>query len=697
MKNSINNISEISNLSESILDAVPYFIYITDKDGNVIYINKTGKSELQKGKLNLPSNVYEILDIYKGFWENGDKISKETFPVYRTLNYREEHKELTTKWNIDDTETYFSISSYPLVQNNNIIGAVVTVMDITEDYIKKIKVKNEREKFLDISTELKTKCDIIEILRSREKAHLMHLRDVINNISEGILVIDINEKLSLCNKAVFKILDLKAIELFNPKKITNKYEVAVEGYEGQNLRELYNFYIKGKKSIKNIIIKLKERDTLEEKYIEANSAPIVNKDDELVYTIVTIKDITEARIHEINAKEQADFVRDVVNTVDVPIAVVEYPSITYRLMNKKYEEIMKHHICEGLDNGVCVFNYNCMKETDENKCIDRELHKVMTNAAKNNRPYTVTPYRVKCGEDNDRFYKIKFIPFKNKDNTTRIHIHGSDVTEETNHNLELEKITQLKDEFFTITSHELRTPLTIIYSSLQLVYDIYGKEITPNVDKTLSRISQNCVRLLKLINNILDISKAEAGFLNLSSCDFDLVYISEAIVNSANSYANSKGIELIFDTNEEECNVRLDKDKYEKVLLNLLSNAIKFTPEEKQIIVTLNIQEENFYLSVKDLGVGIPKDKISSIFDRFAQVNSSLSRRAEGTGIGLALVKKLVGLMEGEISVTSELGEGTEFIVKFKKVNVNANHINNYDILTQNIGDRINIEFSDIN
>ncbi|WP_243186790.1 sensor histidine kinase [Clostridium muellerianum] len=255
----------------------------------------------------------------------------------------------------------------------------------------------------------------------------------------------------------------------------------------------------------------------------------------------------------------------------------------------------------------------------------------------------------------------------------------------------------MKDEFFTIISHELRTPLTIICSSLQLAYDVYSEEITPNMDKTLSRIDQNCSRLLKLINNILDISKAEAGFLTLNNSDFDIVYVSETILNSSNSYAVSKDIELVFDTDEEEINVTLDKDKYEKILLNLLSNAIKFTPGGRKIIVSLRSEKEYFYLSVKDFGIGIDNDKISCIFDRFSQINTSLSRRAEGTGIGLALVKKIIELMEGTIKVISEVGEGTEFIVKLRKVNEKENHINNYAILTDNINDRINIEFSDIN
>jgi PAS domain S-box-containing protein len=688
MKNFIDNLFKISNFAENIIEALPYLVYITDNEGEVLYINKKGEDKLINNGFANFKNAYNFFYNYEVFLENETKLELSSFPLYKSLKSGEEVKNLTLKYKIEERDLYISMSSFPIFKDNKVIGAIVNLRDITDEYLRELKIKNEREKFLELSTELKTKCDIIEILRSREKEHLMHLKDVINNISEGIMVLDLNEKLSLCNKAVFNILNLSAIELVNTKRFLEKYETTVLENENQDITDLYYYYIKNKKPAKNLVFRLREKKTSEIKYLEVSSAPITNKNEELIYTILTIKDVTETKLHQINAEEQADFVKDVVNTVEVPIAVVDYPNITYRLNNKKYDEIMTY----GDTNLVSK-----IEEDSILKYINNDLYKILVNVGEKFRPYTISPYRVKSTKGEERFYKIKFIPCKNKDNTTRIHIHGPDITEEVNRNIELEKLTKLKDEFFTIISHELRTPLTIMYSSLQLANDVYSNEITPNIDKTLARINQNCSRLLKLINNILDISKAEAGFLTLNNTDFDIVYVSETVVNSTNSYATSKGIELIFDTNEEECNVRLDKDKYEKILLNLLSNAVKFTPEGKQIIVSLNMEEDNFCLSVRDFGVGIPVDKIDLIFDRFAQVNSSLSRRAEGTGIGLALVKKFVELMGGEIKVVSEPGKGTEFIVKFKKISVKTNHLSNYAILTENLDDRINIEFSDIN
>ncbi len=552
----------------------------------------------------------------------------------------------------------------------------------------------EKERFINISTELKTKCDIIEILRNREKEHLMHLKDVINNISEGILVIDNKGKFSLCNKAAYSITELNIGELANTSAFLRKYHI-IDLENNSDFNFFYENIFKKHISIKNYVIKLIDKHTCAEKYIEINSNPIFNLSKELVYTILTLKDVTEAKIHEIIAEDRAMFIKDVVNNLEVPIAIVDYPGLTYKLMNKKHKDMSKYLRNSKLDMEEYIGQ--SVDQVLGNK-LGQDLLSIIKRVGQKGKEYSLSPYTIIDENDKERLYKFKFSPSKDfQGKVIGIHIHGLDITDEVNRSRELEKITRLKDEFFTVISHELRTPLTIIYSSLQLAYDIYKEEITPNVEKTLGRISQNCSRLLKLINNVLDLSKAEAGFLALNNSCFDVISVTEEIVSSVNLYAKSKDIELIFDTNEEECLVYMDKDKYEKVLLNLLSNSIKFTPEGKKIIVLLEIRKDTFSLKVVDEGIGIPENKLNDIFDRFAQVNTSLSRRAEGTGIGLSLVKKLVEYMEGQISVNSEEGRGSEFAVTYGKTSVPSESNLEVATIDSTINYKIGIEFSDIN
>lgn len=684
------NFSANHGILNTILHSLHCAVFITDSYGNIVHRNLKGNDVINKIQCD-SNNIYDLLGKTELLFEDKTLVDIDRFPLFKSINAKQEVKNEILTYEENDYMRYITMSSYPIIKDNIVIAAVLTIRDITKEYNFAEKIKDEREKFLSISTELKTKCDIIEILRNREKEHLMHLKDVMNNISEGIIVFDSNGKISLCNQSVNKILDIKLIDLIDIRNLTRKY-IITNVDSPINVKRLYNYFFKENLPIRNLVLKFISRQSNRVKYIEINSNPIYSNN-KLAYTIYTLKDITENKMHQINSEEQAGFIENVVNTLDIPLVVIDYPDLKFKLINKKYDELFNHHpyqfkIDDILGNGLRDILPGC-----ENNY----LYNIVMSVGKDKKSITYSPCLIKDNNGNDRYFKLNFIPYVYNEDKVRIHIHGSDITEEINHNMELEKLNKMKDEFFTVISHELRTPLTIIYSSLQLAYDIYNDEITENINKTLGRISQNCGRLLKLINNILDISKAEAGFLSLNNTEFDIVNHSENIVNSANLYAENKNISLIFDTNEEECSVLLDRDKYEKILLNLLSNAIKFTPEGKEILVSLNIQKEYFYLIVKDQGIGIPKDKIDSIFDRFAQVNSSLSRRAEGTGLGLALVKKIVQLMGGNIEVHSEPGKGSEFIVKFKKEASTFENINSHVIINADMNDKLNIEFSDIN
>lgn len=265
------------------------------------------------------------------------------------------------------------------------------------------------------------------------------------------------------------------------------------------------------------------------------------------------------------------------------------------------------------------------------------------------------------------------------------------------------EINKLKTEFFANISHELRTPLNVILGSQQLIA-LYLKnhEIlkmnSEKVDKHLAILKQNCNRLLRIINNLIDITRIDSGFFELNLGNYNIVNIVEEITLSVAEYIESKGIELIFDTEIEEKIISCDPDKIERIILNLLSNAIKFTRDRDKINVNIYDKKNTVLISVKDTGVGIPDDKLNTIFDRFRQVDSSFTRKREGSGIGLALVKSLVEMHEGNISVKSEYGKGSEFIIELPAKKLEGVFIEeNKDI---NIGqekvERIKIEFSDI-
>lgn len=265
---------------------------------------------------------------------------------------------------------------------------------------------------------------------------------------------------------------------------------------------------------------------------------------------------------------------------------------------------------------------------------------------------------------------------------------------------------KLKTEFFANISHELRTPLNIILSSIQLLNFTYKQcgdskgQCFLLLNKYIEVMKQNSYRLLKLINNLIDITRIDKGFYNTNLRNNNIVETIEEVVLSVVPYVESRGMELVFDTDFEEMNMAFDEDKIERIMLNLISNAIKFTGSGGKINVNLKEKGGRLIISVRDNGRGIPEDKLSLIFERFRQVDEVLTKRAEGSGIGLSIVKALVVAHNGEISVKSQVGKGSEFLVEIPITKLEgecfSEIITNIPNIEQNKIERINIELADI-
>lgn len=295
-----------------------------------------------------------------------------------------------------------------------------------------------------------------------------------------------------------------------------------------------------------------------------------------------------------------------------------------------------------------------------------------------------------------------------ENNKKLIVVTGRDITrnkeiEAKNRDLEhAYQLETLKMEFFANISHEFRTPLNIILSALQLIQHSVSEHIavTPMHERAMRHfksIKQNALRLLRLVNNLIDITKLDSGYLKLYRCNYDIVNVVENITQSVAQYIEGKGINLIFDTDVEEKILSCDADMIERILLNLLSNAVKYTEKGGFITVTIKDLGDVARISVHDTGVGIPEEKLDYIFERFAQGDRPLSRRCEGSGIGLSLVKSLVELHNGRIYANSTINKGSEFTFELPAVvmeecaNCQAMKPSNEERIH-----KINVEFSDI-
>ena len=269
----------------------------------------------------------------------------------------------------------------------------------------------------------------------------------------------------------------------------------------------------------------------------------------------------------------------------------------------------------------------------------------------------------------------------------------------------LQELNKLKTDFFTNISHEFRTPLTLILGPLEKLLDRDKNSDNQSDYKTIYRNAKN---LLGLINQLLDLSKLDAGKLKLQAANGNIVSFVKGVTMSFESLAIQKGINLKFSASNEDIEIYFDRDKLSKILINLLSNAFKFTLEEGTIIVSITERHAEFIsasfpkreipgqtrndnmkefvqVKIKDSGIGISEKELPNLFDRFYQVNNSESQDQTGTGIGLALTKELVELHHGYIKVKSKIEEGSEFIIGLP---IAKEHFNENEIFEKPIEDK---------
>src|SRR5690349_15395894 len=225
---------------------------------------------------------------------------------------------------------------------------------------------------------------------------------------------------------------------------------------------------------------------------------------------------------------------------------------------------------------------------------------------------------------------------------------------------EIEESARLKSEFLANFSHEIRTPLNAITGYCDLLLRDEGARLTPHGRRDLSVIKSNARTLLALINDILDLSKIEAGRAEIVKEPVDLKTLAEECLASVKEIL--KGRDVALTANIGPSQVFTDPLKLRQVMLNLLSNAAKFT-EAGEVAVTAEVQGTTLVMVVEDTGAGIPEDQLPFIFDKFRQVDGSARRKVGGTGLGLAIVKEVVHILGGTVTVTSTLGRGTRFTV----------------------------------
>ena len=263
---------------------------------------------------------------------------------------------------------------------------------------------------------------------------------------------------------------------------------------------------------------------------------------------------------------------------------------------------------------------------------------------------------------------------------------------------DLNNSIKLQEDFVLNISHDLRNPINVILSVLQCFKYLDNTEKDQKNAKKKNEyrklIKRNTLKMVKLIDNLIDTTKLEGNYYKVNQQNVDIVNIIEGTVVSVDKYARQKNIELIFDTNVEECITAVDPECIDRIIMNLLSNAIKFSHVGGHVLVYLFIDKENIKISIKDEGQGISPEDQELVFNRFVQANQG-NNESKGSGIGLELVNHLTKLHGGNINLKSELGVGSEFIVNLpiKKIEEDDEI---HELVKRNKIDQLEVEFSDI-
>jgi len=484
------------------------------------------------------------------------------------------------------------------------------------------------------------------------------------------------------------------------------YEL-IPGWKGSALERIWNIALQTKKAVN--LPEYCHKDPINGiSYWNISLTPIFHNDD-LLYIIETSFDITRSmlnrnhgncRENELHAQHR-HFETVVENMSDALFVV--YPDYSIVALNQE-AHIVKHFFNEFRYNSPPVNIKYYDSEYNEIPYNDLPIFKIIKGDIYQAFRVTVITqedthhYSISGRPVYDNFSNIYFSIISIRDVTSQVNNYYYMLKLEKDRKEYLERVKQIKDNFLTLISHEFKTPLTVIMTAIQAMEMFCSNELSERAKRYINTIKQNSFRQFRLVRNLLDITRGTADQIRLNNRPIDIVSHTRLITESVRDYAVHKDLNVSFFSNVPEKTVYIDDEKYERILLNILSNAIKFTPKGKNVKVILTVKNGFINLVVKDEGIGIPEEKLDIIFERFGQVDNSLSRQAEGSGIGLYLVKMFVERMGGTISVKSKPFQGTTFLVRLPDTAETVQDEENGDDenSSRKIMDMMNIEFSDI-
>lgn len=677
----------IGNELKDLIDNFPYTVWIKGSDGIYKYVNKA-YADVTGVK---PEDI-----IGKNDYEIRDKETSELFLAEDREILSDERTVLNRKTPVNmEYKVFFEVSRMIINSNNpnlKLIGGIGRDITINETLYKEIEKSTLT--LLD-NKNIDNKSELPYILKNTLKAN-------------GITVLILDEEKKKMN-IFLKTYDNDVISKNFSLDITQEYkDKCIEAQKDKKYLE-GEYIINSKKYyLRTYVIEFEDEliGVLNIHYDCKETFPII-QEDVIINTCNRLGVIIKNRILtnkykvEIHKRKESEKKLQLFLDNAIDFCVISNTKQFYfenESSKKRLEKFLGYSVEEiNSKNGI-----ESLRHPDDKQKIKR-----MYEAAKvcNKIEGIVIRYLCKDNEYRSVMWNIRYIVEDDK-----FFLTGKDIT----YRLKLEKeknelektieIESLKTDFFANMSHEFKTPLNIILTTVQVLYDklIVQDNNIDNlqmIKKYLKGIKQNSYRLLKIVNNIMDITKIDSGIYNLELGNYNIISIVEDIVISLSGYLKENKRNIIFDTMEEEVILACDPMKIERIMLNLLSNALKYTNENGNIDVIIDIDKgsNEVIINVKNDGDRISEDDKERIFERFTQSQNLFTRKAEGTGIGLFLVKLLVEQHGGRIYVDTSEEIGTKFVFTLPITLVEEKK-ENYTYTKQIVSkvEKYDIEFSDI-
>ena len=641
-------------------------VFVVDKTGSIQETNGNLETLLGYKKTDFKNislkSIFPLADRLESVTKYFDAFTNHMYLFYERKKYNLSPIETTVLDKRRKPVPFQVKATYVKNIQGQLVGAIFLLKDIIRRRKLEKQIQAEKKK-LEQLLDVSKKIEIIERLKQDLQENRMYIESIIESSTDGIVVTDTSGFVKRVNWAFARLLGHSAADL------VDRHWAELNPLEGKDYYTFYGEAVRGRSYIKELLERMGDLFSKGEAYFEAylkRSDEIVvpvgcglywvhNKKGERAEGIVIVRDLTERKLAEkkierayFELREAKEYLENIISTTVDGIITTD-PRGTIERINESIEVMTGYR--EDELKGMHISDLS-LHRADHSY---RQLRsKMVTELFKDGRMTGIESiWRGKNGanipvEANAALLKDK------KGGVAGGVIGVRDVRER-------KKLEKMKNDFISNISHELRTPLTSIKGSIDNLLDGIAGHLNDAQREYLTIINSESNRLVRLIDDLLDLNKLEARSLKLLPAEVEYVSLVAQAVYSLKDLAYDKGLSIDMAWPAAEIPLAGDRDRIYQVLVNLINNAIKFTEQGKINVIVEDIRNGSVTTRIRDTGVGIPPAEIEKIFDRFYQIQRPLAEKSRGAGLGLAISKSLIEMHGGTIRVESREGTGSEF------------------------------------